>query len=143
MSTTLGSIFMIDQVVEIQAKCNVHLNKSYSPRLISKERWKNIHIYIVMFVLMKISMQYVSFQYFQFVVSCIPPVSQNNSVVSSRRARFRSSSRARLLSCRDWSVVTVRGQPNFLPHLWRTLCHSESLPLPEVSKILHFGMAKF
>lgn len=46
MSTTLGSIFlMIDQVVEIQAKCNVRLNKSYSPRLISKERWKNIHIY--------------------------------------------------------------------------------------------------
>lgn len=48
-----------------------------------------------MFVLMKISMQYVSFQYFQFAVSCIPPVSQNNSVVSSRRARFRSSSRAK------------------------------------------------
>lgn len=45
MSTTLGSILMIDQVVEIQAKCNVRLNKSYSPRLISKERWKNIHIY--------------------------------------------------------------------------------------------------
>lgn len=48
-----------------------------------------------MFVLMKISMQYVSFQYFQSAVSCIPPVSQNNSVVSSRRARFRSSSRAK------------------------------------------------
>lgn len=45
MSTTLGSIFMIDQVVEIQAKFNVHLNKSYSPRLISKERWKYRHIY--------------------------------------------------------------------------------------------------
>lgn len=45
MSTTLGSILMIDQVVEIQAKFNVHLNKSYSPRLISKERWKYIHIY--------------------------------------------------------------------------------------------------
>lgn len=43
---------------------------------------------------MKISMQYVSFQYFQFAVSCIPPVSQNNSVVSSQRARFRSSSTA-------------------------------------------------
>lgn len=117
MSTTLGSILMLDQVVEIQAKCNVHLNKSYSPRLISKERWKNIHIYIVMFVLMKISMQYISFQYFQFAVSCIPPVSQNNSVVSSRRARFRSSSRAKffclayIMNMAEWLArwpLTVR-----------------------------------